>query len=94
MAGIKTFDDSHELIFCVKTSDTRATGFEAETDLQTLRTADTLILSWNSGFNVGLQQSDSLGGWSDVEEAAGTDAFAIDLSSGGNQFFRLTEQAP
>lgn len=92
MVGINTFEDSHELIYCVKTSEGRAADFEEEADLKLIRAESALIFSWNSGENLVLQEAGSLTGWSTVEEANGTDAYAVDPSEGGSRFFRLAEQ--
>ncbi|MGA0899799.1 MAG: hypothetical protein ACO3SO_05290 [Luteolibacter sp.] len=91
MAGIRTYADSHELIFGLKYCDNCATSFEGEVDMQPVVDESTgrIIYSWNNGDNIQLQSSTTLGGWSAVEGAGGADTHAVTPT--GTRFFQVTE---
>ncbi|MGJ8645183.1 MAG: hypothetical protein ACSHX9_17405 [Luteolibacter sp.] len=92
MIGAQNFGDSHELVIAIKTSETVANTFDEMADFKTIPTSGNLILTWNSASNLMLQDSVTLSGWDEVEEAADTDAFEADTTGGGARFFRISER--
>lgn len=84
--------EAKEIIIVTKTSETVATTFDELVDLKTVETPGQLVFSWNSSSNLKLEASSTLSGFSEVTEASGGDAFAVDTTGGGSGFFRISER--
>ncbi len=92
MIGSAASSNYHELILCIKTSDSIGETDEEAADLRAIRAGGKIILSWNSTSNLRLEESGLLTGWTEVDGTAGQDSYLADPADAGTRFFRLTEQ--